>query len=130
MKDFDLSTIDLSPASDMDRLLSASGSDVQGETTQQPILQRLEVASADFESIQVTGSAGLDALFQGQPQLVNPSGGRKRVASLQDLRGFTRISAETLVHKSNNDLWTLKKESDGKFYIERLFDDNGEPLKG
>lgn len=130
MKDFDLSTIDLSPASDMDRLLSASGSDVQGETTQQPILQRLEVASANFEGIQVTGSSGLDALFQEQPQLVNPSGRRKRIASLQDLAGFTRISAETLVHKSNNDLWALKKESDGKFYIERLFDDNGEPLKG
>ena len=41
-----------------------------------------------------------------------------------------RISAETLIHKSTTDLWALKKEADGKFYIERLFDDNGEPLKG
>ena len=49
---------------------------------------------------------------------------------LQDLKGFVRVSADTLIHKSQKDLWALKKEGDGHFYIERLFDDSGEPIKG
>ncbi len=82
----------------------------------------------DLGQMQVSGSSGLDALFKREPQLVRPT--RRKVASLQDLQGFVRLSAETLVHKSERDLWTLQKEADGKYYIERLFDDNGSPLKG
>jgi hypothetical protein len=82
----------------------------------------------DLGSIEVSGSTGLDALFKREPELVRAS--RVRVASVQDLRPFIRLSEETLIHKSNRDLWALKKESDGTFVIERLFDDNGQPLKG
>ena len=36
----------------------------------------------------------------------------------------------TLVHKSTQDLWSMKVSEDGKsFDVERLFDDNGNPLK-
>lgn len=96
---------------------------------------------SDFklESIEASAS-GLDAFFEGQPEIVSPFGqqapqvqktasGRKKVASLTDLNGFTRASAETLVHKSTNELWALRQN--GKdYYIERLFNDNGTPLKG
>jgi class 3 adenylate cyclase len=74
------------------------------------------------------GASGIDAILARNE--LRASRNRKVVLSVSDLEGFTRISAETLVHKSNAELWTLRKEADGKFYIERLFDDNGEPLKG
>ena len=84
----------------------------------------------DLGQIQVSGSSGIDALFAQTPALITPTKGRRRIASLQDLNGFVRIAADTLIHKSQQDLWALKKEGDGHFYIERLFDDNGEPVKG
>ena len=88
------------------------------------------MADFDFSQFETSGASGIDALFQREANLVTPvKSGMRRVASLRDLTNFTRVSAETLVHKSNRDLWAIRKESD-KFYIERLFDDNGEPLKG
>jgi hypothetical protein len=82
----------------------------------------------DLGSIEVSSATGIDALFKREPQLVRAS--QVRVASVQDLKPFMRLSEDTLIHKSNRDLWALKKESDGSFVIERLFDDNGQPLKG
>jgi len=35
----------------------------------------------------------------------------------------------TLVHKATQDLWSMKVSEDGKYDVERLFDDNGNPLK-
>jgi hypothetical protein len=35
----------------------------------------------------------------------------------------------TLVHKATQDLWSMKVSEDGTFDVERLFDDNGNPLK-
>jgi hypothetical protein len=85
----------------------------------------------DLGQIQSSGASGIDALFEREPQLVAASGPKRiRVASLQQLSSFQRVSAETLVHKSDRDLWALKKQGDGKFFIERLFDDAGKPLKG
>lgn len=57
-------------------------------------------------------------------------GKRRKVASLSDLDNFLRVSSDTLVHKIQQDLWALKKEADGNYYIERLFEDSGEPIKG
>jgi hypothetical protein len=82
----------------------------------------------DLADIQVSGATGIDALLKHEPRLVKASG-RMRVASCKDLTAFTRVSEDTLVHKSDRELWTLRKEADG-FVIERLFDDNGGPLKG
>jgi hypothetical protein len=83
----------------------------------------------DLGKIQVTGSVGIDACFEQNPEMVRPHRMRRRVASLQDLTGFTRVSADTLVHRSQKELWSLQKDGD-KFFIERLFDDNGQPVKG
>lgn len=84
----------------------------------------------DLGKFQMTGSSGMDALFEREPNLVRPSVGRRKVASIGDISDFLRLSAETLIHRSERDLWALKKEADGSYYIERLFDDNGEPLRG
>ena len=35
----------------------------------------------------------------------------------------------TLVHKATKDLWSMKVSEDGSFDVERLFDDNRDPLK-
>ena len=83
----------------------------------------------DFSDFEMTGSAGIDSHFVRQASS-EPTKYRKKVANLGDLSGFIRNSNNQLIHKSNRDLWSLKKEADGSFYIERLFDDNGTPLKG
>jgi hypothetical protein len=84
----------------------------------------------DLGQMEMSGAAGLDALFEREPHMVTPSKTAKvRVASCQQLKNFTRLSAETLIHKSDRDLWAIKSEG-GQFFIERLFDDHGTPLKG
>jgi len=82
----------------------------------------------DLSEIQGQGSYGLDALFAREPKLVSPTH-RRRIASLGDLSGFLRLSNETLIHKSERDLWALRREGD-QFVIELLFDDDGNPVKG
>lgn len=44
-----------------------------------------------------------------------------------DLTDFMKISDETLIHKSNKDLWRMMKDNDGNIYIQRLFE--GDVLK-
>jgi hypothetical protein len=85
----------------------------------------------DLSAIAMSGASGLDALFEREKHILKPAAyGRRKVASMKDLSAFIRTSAETLVHKSERDLWALKKEADGQYFVERLFDDAGEPLKG
>ena len=82
----------------------------------------------DLGEIQVTGASGLDTVIANNPSLVTPPR-RVRVASLKKLAAFTRLSEDMLIHKSQQELWSLQKEGD-KYYISRLFDANGEPVKG
>ena len=35
----------------------------------------------------------------------------------------------TLIHKSSEDLWTVKVGEDGSYEVERLFDDKGRPTQ-
>lgn len=55
---------------------------------------------------------------------------RMVVSDLGDLSGFFSASSQPdeLVHTSTKDLWSFQKAGD-KFVIERLFNDNGKPLK-
>ena len=55
---------------------------------------------------------------------------RIQVSSIGDLSQFLKRADGKLIHKSTNDLWSYSKDADGNFLVERLFDDNGEPLKG
>lgn len=86
----------------------------------------------ELGEIEVSGATGLDALLQRESHILRPHAlaARHKVASLGDLKSFIRLSAETLVHKSERELWALRKEADGQYFVERLFDENGEPLKG
>ncbi len=66
--------------------------------------------------------------ISGQNKLANVM----KVASLGDLGEFLKVANGTLIHKSTQDLWSFKKSGDsegGGFVVERLFDDNGKPLK-
>ena len=56
------------------------------------------------------------------------AGGRMRVASLGDLTDFLKLADDTLVHKSTQDLWAVRQDTAG-YVIERLFDNDGSPLK-
>lgn len=90
-----------------------------------------------LSSIESSGATGMDAFFASEPQIVSPVGEAKpaeaprrvRIGSLQDLSNFERTAADTLIHKSTQDLWALREEG-GAFFIERLFQDDGSPLKG
>jgi len=55
---------------------------------------------------------------------------RRVVSYLGDLSDFFRVAgqADELVHKATQDLWALKKDG-GNFVIERLFNEDGKPLK-
>jgi hypothetical protein len=83
----------------------------------------------DLSKFEVQGSAGLDALFEREPQLVTKTA-RRKVASIQDLAGFTRLSTDLLIHKADKDLWSIKKDADGSLFVERMFADDGTPLRG
>jgi hypothetical protein len=96
------------------------------------MLCEANMADFDLGKMEVSGATGLDAMLQREEHILRPhaSSGRQKVASMVDLRPFVRLSAETLIHRSERELWALKKEADGQYFVERLFDDNGEPLKG
>lgn len=89
-----------------------------------------------FEHMQ-GGASGLDAFFQNEPTATSPFGQkaaavakptRMKVGSLAQLQDFTRTASDQLIHKSTQDLWSIKREG-GDFVIERLFQD-GPPVKG
>jgi len=54
----------------------------------------------------------------------------RRVSSLGDLSDFvmSKQANDELIHKATKDLWSFKKSADG-YVLERLFDDDGNPLK-
>jgi hypothetical protein len=52
-----------------------------------------------------------------------------KVAFLEDLYGFdTTADANSLIHKSSRELWSIAADGDG-FVIEKQFDGNGTPVK-
>lgn len=56
---------------------------------------------------------------------------RMVVSDLGDISNFFTAAvgqADELIHKSTKDLWSFRKNGDD-FVIERLFNDNGQPLK-
>ena len=81
----------------------------------------------DISTFEVQPSTGLDCFLARNATMVTPI--RKKVASIQDLGPFVRLSADELVHKSTRDLWTIRRQGDGGLFVERTFDDNGSPLK-
>jgi hypothetical protein len=76
---------------------------------------RIEFSTTSFDS------------FLGAP-CVTSIRRRVKVATIPDLNGFRRVSADTLVNLASRDLWGIRRDG-GDLYIERLFQDNGSPLK-
>jgi hypothetical protein len=83
----------------------------------------------DLSGFEVQGSTGLDAFFSREPEIVSPTSARVKVASIRDLSPFIRLSNDSLIHKAERDLWSIKREPNGGMYVERMFNDNGTPLK-
>jgi hypothetical protein len=81
----------------------------------------------DISTFEVQPSTGLDCFLARNATMVTPL--RRKVASIQDLSSFVRLSADDLVHKATKDLWTIRRQGDGGLFVERAFDDNGSPLK-
>ena len=81
----------------------------------------------DISSFEVQPSTGLDCFLTRNAHMVTPF--RQRVASIQDLSSFIRLSTDELIHKSTRDLWTIRRQGDGGLFVERTFDDTGAPLK-
>jgi hypothetical protein len=55
---------------------------------------------------------------------------RMTVANLGDISGiFKAANGDELIHKATRDLWSFRQDKNGSFVIERLFDDEGKPLK-
>ncbi len=53
----------------------------------------------------------------------------RRVIALGDLDNFLKVAGGSdLIHKATKDLWSLRLV-DGEYVIERLFDEDGDPLK-
>lgn len=66
---------------------------------------------------------------QGELTRAIKNGSQFRVASLGDLTDFLKVAEGQLIHRSTQDLWNVVADGEG-FTITRLFDDNGNPLKG
>jgi len=58
------------------------------------------------------------------------SEGAVKIASLDDLFAFDRVSKDHLIHKSTHDLWAIDTDKNGAVQIIRQFDATGEPVKG
>lgn len=50
-------------------------------------------------------------------------------SSLLDGLSLTAASETTLIHKATKDLWSVSVSNDGTYDVERLFDEDGNPLK-
>ena len=54
---------------------------------------------------------------------------RFKVASLEDMYSFERVSSSDLVHKSSRELWSIAVSPDGCTVVEKQFDDSGAPVR-
>lgn len=134
MSNFKFEQMDMTGSSDLDSFLASPTNAEGGSYLGHSMLASIDVhtkADFDLRLLHMGTSSSLDAgIPVQQPARPVTASMRTKVASIGQLAPFMRISADTLVHKSNKDLWSLRKEADGTYFIERLFDDNGSPLKG
>jgi len=95
---------------------------------------------ADFKlkNIESGQATGMDAFFASEPEIVSLTDEAKvaaapkrvKITSLQQLKGFQRVASDTLVNKATQELWGISKDGNGEFFVQRLFQDDGNPLKG
>lgn len=131
MSNFKFEQMDMG-SSDIDSFLTTASSEHETQHVGSSLLGTLDVPVKRDFNLDMLHMGSVET-FQVETQkrtVTAAMKGRTKVASVGQLAPFMRLSADTLIHKSQRDLWTLRKEADGDYYIERLFDDNGSPLKG
>ncbi|MDB4330310.1 hypothetical protein N9948_01165 [bacterium] len=71
-------------------------------------------SSKDIYDLNTGTSSSIDG-FLGHKKYVKVSN--------MDLNQFMKVSDDTLIHKSNKDLWQMVKDKEGNVFISRLFDE-------
>lgn len=74
-------------------------------------------------------SSSVDDFFTDSAAKKVASTGKIRIANVHQLEGFQVLSADKLVHLSQQDFWHIGQDSEG-FFIERLVDDSDGPISG
>ena len=102
-----------------------------------------ELKEFDLEEVR-SPSSGLDHFFEEKSvestttvgsKLASKTTGegipnRLKVSSPSELEGFQKISnSDKLIRMSEKDLWAIEENEEEGWVIERLFDEDGEPLK-
>jgi len=82
----------------------------------------------DLQSNLKSASVASKAIEEGMDAFLSDR--KIKVASLGDLFAFDRIDSNHLIHKSTRDLWSIESDDKNGVQISRLFDNNGEPIKG
>ncbi len=90
-------------------------------TPQDSIYEALSKEAGSLRDAEEVDFCGIDSFLN--PQAI-------KLSSIGDLSDFYRTSKETLVHKSEKDLWKIKENKKGEVIIHRLFEPNSnEPIK-
>lgn len=82
----------------------------------------------DICDLRLSSSSVDDFFVDGASKKV-ASTGKIRIANVQQLEGFQVLSADKLVHLSQQDFWHIGQDAEG-FFIERLVDDSDGPISG
>jgi Fe-S-cluster containining protein len=80
----------------------------------------------------MAGASGMKVASKAIADGVDPyaNANTVKVANIDDLFAFHRASDSHLIHKATRDLWSIESDDDGGIRITRLFDNDGEPIKG
>jgi len=76
------------------------------------------------ESLSLKGASmiNLNPNTKNLDNFLSPPSETKKISNM-DLSDFLKLSDDTLVHKSRNDLWKIVKTSEGEIHIQRLFNE-------
>ena len=91
-------------------------------------LGAMTVTSSGMDDF-LAGEADYAGAFSEFESAISGEVDRIRIASVEDLKGFERVaSTDTLIRRSEQDFWRLAQDENGEYFIERLFDEEGNPL--
>lgn len=125
LNEWDLNNIQLNNQYDSDVDFYSGDSD-GASTSMDSIFGEVD-SSANSFSIDFSDEHGINDLFAPVRKAK-----QVQIKNAKDLKekGFIRIAnSNYVIQKSTRDLWTLRKDADGKFIVEQLFEDEEEPLK-
>lgn len=89
------------------------------ETLMDPLMTSPEMHGLNSK----TSSIDLNSRTSSIDFFLNDNNQKCVKVSSMDLTDFMKVSDDTLVHRSNRDLWKMYKDADGNVFINRLFDE-------